>query len=142
MDHRPWATMVRTRTVSRTAHARRRTLRSVLELGHAGYRPSDALPTLWRSDGPHGSWSRRTLEARSVLGLPGMRPPLLDHVSPAEDGVYHPPAQRDQAKLPTRRHLRHHVTECPGPLSWSDAIPDERQSVGQWVPPSETPAQR
>ncbi len=30
----------------------------------------------------------------------------------------------------------------PRVLSWSDAIPDERLSVGQWVPPSETPAQR
>ena len=36
-------------------------------------------------------------------------------------------------------------TSCyrvPRVLSWSDAIPDERQSVGQWAPPSDTPAQR
>ena len=71
-----------------------------------------------------------------------MRPPLLDHVSPAEDGVYHPPAQRHQAKLPTRRHLRHHVAECPRSLPGATRSRTSGQSVGQWAPPNETAAQR
>ena len=57
---------------------------------------------------------RASLDARSVLDLPGMRPPLLDHVSPAENGLCHPPAQWREGTLPSRRHLRRHVPECPG----------------------------
>ena len=41
------------------------------------------LATLVRcTHGSHRSWSRESLDARSVLDLPGMRPPLLDDVSP------------------------------------------------------------
>ena len=46
------------------------------------------------------------LDARSVLDLPGMRPPLLDDLSPPENGLYHPPAQWKEGTLPSRRHLR------------------------------------
>ena len=78
-------------------------------------RSSDALPALRRAHGSHGSRSRGSLEARPVLDLPGMRPPLLDHVYPAENGLCHPPAQWREGTLPSRRHLRRHGSECkPG----------------------------
>ena len=72
----------------------------------ADTRPSDALPALWCGNGPHRSRSGERLEARSVLDLPGMRPPLLDHVSPSDDRLCDSAANRRQGPLFPWRHVR------------------------------------
>ncbi len=67
--------------------------------------------------GSHRSRFRESLDARPVLDLPGLRSPLLDDISPPEDGLCDPPAQWTEGTLPSRRHLGRHVSECPRSLS-------------------------
>ena len=69
-----------------------------------------------------------------------MRPPLLDHVSPAEDGVCHPPAQWSQAQLPHATAPEESCLRIPSVRACSDAIPDELAVVWEWTLPSDTPA--
>ncbi len=67
--------------------------------------------------GSHRSRFRESLDARPVLDLPGLRSPLLDDISPPEDGLCDPPAQWTEGTLPSRRHLGRHVSGCPRSLS-------------------------
>ena len=94
-----------------------------------------ALPTV-RRHGSHRSRSREGLDARSVLDLPGMRPPLLDDVSAPENGLCHPPAQWKEGTLPSRRHLRRHVPECPRSLSGAPRSRTSGPSVSYETPPA------
>ena len=72
---------------------------------------------------------REGLDARSVLDLPGMRPPLLDDLSPPKTAyAILRPMERGNATLATTPEAS--CPRVPQVVVWSAAIPDER-AVGQ-----------
>ena len=71
------------------------------------------------------------LDARSVLDLLSTRPPLLDDVSPPENGLCHPSAKRREGTLPNATTPKSSCLRVPQVLVWS-ALPDER-AVGQGI---------
>ena len=70
-----------------------------LESPHGRVRHQDPLSAVRRPDGDAGSRGRCRADARSVLGLPAVRAPFLDDVSPSKE-------RRSQARGSAGRALR------------------------------------